>query len=251
MPPRPLSALVAALLAAVPAVCATAADFKVFMPTVEKGETEIEFRGRVSHDRDPALDREATYKFDLGYGVTDWWFTEIEGEWKREPGESTKHEATATENVFQLVPQGKYALNLGFFAEIEKAAQRDDANAFQFGPIVQKEWGPTLHTVNLFFEQPFGSHAQGGPVFQYGWQSRWPLTRAFQPGFEAFGEIGEAGHPLPLAQQEHRIGPALFGKMRLDPVPGELGYELGYLFGLTSATPSGAVKFLIEYEIYF
>ena len=52
------------------------------------------------------------------------------------------------------------------------------------------------------------------------------------------------------AEQQHRIGPVLVGVSNFAPY-GNLKYEVGYLFGLTEATPRGTVRWRLEYEIPF
>ena len=52
------------------------------------------------------------------------------------------------------------------------------------------------------------------------------------------------------SEQEHKLGPVLRGLIRLGTdLNMKLRYEAGYLFGLTSATPDGEIKWLLEIEI--
>ena len=66
-------------------------------------------------------------------------------------------------------------------------------------------------------------------------------------GVEIYGEMGEFGHVLPSGQQDHRLGPVISGELdRTDT--GKWKYELGYLFGVSDAAPTGTLKFNLEYE---
>ena len=52
-----------------------------------------------------------------------------------------------------------------------------------------------------------------------------------------------------LSQQEHRIGPMFAGFYPLGLGGAKIKYELGYLFGLTSATENGALRWRFEVEV--
>jgi hypothetical protein len=224
---------------------------KVFSPIVEEGEAELETVGTVERDRNPARNGGQAYTFEAGYGVTSFWFAEFEGEFKSDPGDRLRHEASAWENVLQVTPQGAYWLDLGLFAEFEIAARRGDADEAIFGPILQKELGDWLATANLFLDKEVGANAGGGAGLEYAAQLRYRWRRWLEPGIEAYGEPGELARFLPGEQQTHQLGPVITGHLRLDGVPGRLKYELGYLFGLTAGTAQGAVKWRLEYEFVF
>ena len=69
----------------------------------------------------------------------------------------------------------------------------------------------------------------------------------FEPGFEAYGELGEVSDFLPSDEQDHRIGPVIFGALPITPTT-KIQYELGYLFGLTDGSPDGTLRWQLEYE---
>lgn len=224
---------------------------KVFSPIVEEGEVELEHVGTVDLDRKASLDKGQAYTFSAGYGVTSFWFTEFEGEFKSDPGANLAHEATAWENTFQVTPQGEYWFDLGVFAEYEIAAKKADADALIFGPIVQKEWGDWLGTLNLFIEKQLGANASEGSSLRYGGQLRYRFRPWLQPAIEAYGEPGEFADLKPSSEQAHQLGPVLIGKLPMGGLPGKLKYEVGYLFGLTSGSPQGSIKWRLEYEFHF
>jgi hypothetical protein len=58
----------------------------VYTPYVEYHEFEIEYRPSVTVDGDDAKDNEQKHLVGFGYGVTEWWFTEIYAEWERAAG---------------------------------------------------------------------------------------------------------------------------------------------------------------------
>ncbi len=59
---------------------------KVYLPQVEYQELELELRGGYQDsDGDPG-DNTQQYVFDVGYGLTPFWFSEIAFEYGRESG---------------------------------------------------------------------------------------------------------------------------------------------------------------------
>lgn len=239
-----------ALLLALPA---SAADFEVKTPYVTRGEIEVEHKGFATFDSSRDKRNNQAFIAELGYGVTDWWRAAVEVEWEREEGRGTRveTEAASLENVFQLTPRGKYAADLGFLVELERGIRRGAPEEIKFGPIVAKEWGPTLTIVDLFFEKELGRGADAHVNVNYRLSSRWAVAPWLEPGLELHGEPGPAGHFLRGAEQEHRLGPVVYGALSLPQGWGKLQYQLGYLVGLTRATPDGTLKWLVEYELAF
>jgi hypothetical protein len=126
-----------------------AADFKVYYPNVTQGEFEIENRAFGTWDANPARTNERNFTTELGYGVTDYWFAEIENEFDKAPQDKWRYHALGLENVFQVTEPGEHYLDLGIFAEYEFAMQRGNSDGFQVGPILQKQFGRLLVTANL------------------------------------------------------------------------------------------------------
>lgn len=228
---------------------AGAADFKVYYPTVTKGEFEFENRAFETFDSNPDQASARNFTTELGYGVTDFWFTEIENEFEKEPHDQWRYTAFATENIFQLLPQGEHFVDLGFFAEYEFGMVKGSSDGFIFGPVVQKQFGRFLATANLFVEAQFGGHEPESPSFSYALEGKYLLHPLFQPGFQVFGSPGPFAGFHSLSEQDHRGGPVIFGDLRTRP--GRLRYEIGYLAGFTHDTPSSTLKLLLEYEIAF
>ena len=227
------------------------ADFQVRYPTVEYGELEFEHNGSTTFDKpNSGRSNDQSYTNSIGYGVTPWWMVELEGEWAAPPGQNLYFDALTLENIFQLTETGEYWADLGFFAELSHGMRRGDPDSVTFGPIAQKEIGNTLHTINVFFGKEFGQGASDATELQLAWQSRWRFHPLIEPGFEYYGDVADLAHPGKIADQEHRIGPGLFGEYGFPP-NGKLKYEVAYLFGLTRGTEKGAVRWKLEYEAHF
>ena len=232
------------------------AEFKLRYPQVEYREMEIEHNGDTTFDKaNSGKSNNQSYTNELEYGITRFLRLGIEGDSAAPPGRNLRYQGTALEGTFQLTPEGKYWADFGFFAEYEQAHVRDEANAFTFGPLVQKEVSnvfgfDTVHTFNLLFTREAGPHRSAGTPLLIAWQSRVRLNTLFEPGIELFSQIDDIVSPGQLADQQHRLGPMFAGAYSLAPY-GNLKYEVGYLFGLTRATEQGAVRWRLEYEIPF
>jgi len=226
------------------------ATHEIFSPIVNRGEVEVEGRGHLDLDHRAARDKSSEDELKLGYGVTDFWSLAVEGEWEKEPGEAVNFKETAFQNVVQMVPQGKYPVDMGLFFEYAIADDKKSADDIAFGPIFQTRLRRVLITMNPFFEREVGRHAGGGTIFKYGVQARYRFGPVFEPGIEAFGEPGEIGHFEGVSAQTHQIGPVGFGQFGFGRA-GVVKYELGMLLGLTRASPDATLKAALEYEFRF
>lgn len=240
-------------LAAIAALTPAArAEFKLHYPVIDYRELEFEHNGAVSFDkRDSGLNNGQSYVNEIEYGVFPWWKPGIEGEWEAAPGENLRFEATTFENYFQLAPQGKYWLDLGFFAEYSHAASRADADSFTFGPLVQKEQDflglDLLHTANVLFSKEVGRNRSDATPVLLAWQTRLRLDPRFEPGLEYYGQLNPIESREATGNPQHRLGPVLVGLFNFYRY-GKVRYELGYLFGLNRTTEQGAVRWRLEYE---
>jgi len=228
------------------------ADFKVHQPDAETGEWEAEAIGSYGTSGLPAADNEQSWVGEFGYGVNSFWHTELEFETNRPAGPANHLKVTqiTTENQFQFTERGEYWLDPGFFFEYGQVLSRGVPNETTFGPILRKEIFHTIDTVNLFIEKDLSRYASGRPVFTYAFESRLDLGTPIEPGIQAYGTPGPIGHFSPIGEQDHRIGPQLFGSV-VRFGPGSLKWNAGILFGLTSAAPRRTLRGQLEYEIHF
>jgi hypothetical protein len=242
--------LTAAALAGFPT--AALADFKVHTPDAETGEFEIEHVGSYGMAGSPDFDNEQSFVGELGYGVNNWWHTELEFENDREPGPGNhlKFDQMTWENQFQFGERGENWLDSGFFWEYGHGMLAGTPDETTFGPTLRKEIGPTINTVNLFLEKDLGPFADGHWIFSYAWETRIATGTIVEPGFQAYGTPGALGNLLPVNQQDHRIGPQLFANLS-GVGPGSLKMNGGILFGLTPGAPRRTLRWQLEYEIHF
>jgi hypothetical protein len=247
-----LGGAAAVALIVLPGAPSALADFKVHYPDAETGEFEFEEIGSYGRSGNPATDNEQSFVHELGYGVNDWWHTELEFETGRDPGPGNhlKFNQLTTENQFVFSEPGEYWLDTGMFWEYGQGLTAGNPSETTFGPTLRKEFLGTINTANIFFEKDLGAHADGHVNFQYAWETRIALGTPIEPGFQAYGVVGPVGKPLPISQQDHRIGPQLFANIN-DIGPGTLKANGGILFGLTPAEPRYTLRWQLEYELHF
>jgi high-affinity iron transporter len=226
------------------------AGFKVYSPYVEQGEWELEFRGHRSVDADPGKDDGRSFLYEIGYSPTPRWHTAVFLEAEGEPGESNTLTEFAWENIVQLTEPGQYWLDVGAYVEYAKGLTHEGDHALEWKILLEKDFDKFVVVANPIFEQGFSDSADSGVEFEYAWGTYYRLNPAFEPGFEAYGGIGELTDANDLNAQEHFIGPAARGTVLLGG-GSKLKYNLGYLLGVTDETPDGAFKFELEYEFRF
>jgi hypothetical protein len=141
-------ALAAAL--AVTNAVAGPADY-VSVPNVTKGEREIDFKaGGIGRNDDP---RVTAASLGFGYGVTDTWFSEIYGKYKRTGENGTTFDAFEWENKFQLTQQGQYPVDIGFITEIERPQDRSEGYEVKFGCVFHANWTPVPPQTGQSFQR--------------------------------------------------------------------------------------------------
>ena len=238
-------ALVAAsapLLAAKPAV-AGPADY-VYVPTVEAGEREIDFKYGAASKKNEPTQQAASLGF--GYGANDWWFTEFYVKGER-AGASSRFDAIEWENKFQLTETGKYPLDTGFIVELERPQDRSEGYELRLGPLFQGEVDRLQLNFNPLLTNISSAAEGNGSYFGYQWQLKYRWQQAFEFGAQGFGDMGRWNHAAPTSEQSHRLGPAIFGKQSLSG--GEaIVWNAALLFGLTSGSPNTNFRLQVEYE---
>lgn len=228
-----------------PAANAGPADY-IYYPIVEQGEKEIDYKFGTAKARDGS--RESATSLGLGYGVNSFWFTEVYVKAKRETPDGWRYDAIEWENKFQLTETGKYPVDVGFLIEIERPRDRTEGYELRFGPLFQTELTPSVvANVNLLFGKNYRSVTPSPMQLDYQWQLRYRWKPEFEVGAQGFGSLGPWHDWLPGAQQEHKLGPAVFGKVRLDG-RSAIKYNAAWLIGANSNTPRNTLRLQAEYE---
>lgn len=247
-----LSSVLLALLGSVMSDVALAgpADY-VYTPNVEYGEREVDFKfGTEAPPKDlPGDPRNYGGSIGVGYGVTEYWFSEVYLKRELEGGAGVT--LAEWENKFQLLETGKYPIDLGLITELEVPTSGDAPNEIKVGPLMQSEFGKLQLNLNLLFERAFGKDKDDGTAytteFQYQWQVKYRMQEAFEYGLQGMGEMGTWDNWAPDSEQIHKVGPAIFGKI---PLGGReaIKYNAAWLKGASTAAPTDTFRMQVEYE---
>ena len=252
--------MAAALTMLAPAVAR--ADYHVVSPyEIDLGELEIEHNGSAVFDRRPEQKGATSYTTEIGTGLTPWWHSEIEFGFERAPGDNQPTLLTALvwENMMQITEPGEAFADFGFYWEYAQSMTRGRyaaPNELTFGPVIGKEIGRTVTTINLFFTRQLGpDQTTQGLEFSYALQTKLNVWQALSPAIEIYGDTGVLGSVPAFNKQEFLMGPVAVGSVNLNDLhlghAGKLKYELGWLFGETSTSARGALRWRLEVEIPF
>ena len=217
----------------------------VVTPTVEEGEKEIDLKTGFERFRDCSSG--AATSLGLGWGATSWWFTELYAKWHRPAGEAGGFDAWEWENRFQLTPTGRYPVDVGLLLEIERPKDRSEGYELSYGPLLQAEWDRWQGNLNLILERHVRASTPSDTELNYQWQVKYRASQAFEWGVQGFGGVGRWDRWAPSSEQQHQVGPAVFGKVRTGAGQG-IRYNAALLFGANQAAPRTAVRFQAEYE---
>lgn len=228
-----------------PPVAYAAPNDYVRMPTVVAGEREVDFKWGATRLRDGGS--ATATSLGLGLGATSFWFTELYAKWHRDPGSAGGFDAWEWENRFQLLETGRYPIDLGFLLEIERPKARAEGYELTYGPLLQSEWQAWQGNLNLLFQR----HVRASETFEtellYQWQAKYRGAHAIGWGAQGFGSLGRWDRWSPSSEQQHQLGPALFGKVRVGAGKA-INYNAALLFGVTHATPRSAFRVQAEFE---
>jgi hypothetical protein len=215
------------------------------LPIVEYGEREIDFKSGIQRNRDGTTES----AHSIGYGTTPsaWWFTELYGKYARAPGESTRFDAWEWENRFQLTETGRYPIDLGLLLEIERPRDRSEGYEFTFGPLLQTEWGNVQANANVLLRRHLKAAEQFDRELLFQMQLKYRQSRELEWGLQGFGNVAQWNHWLPASQQEFKIGPALFGKIKTGTKQA-FKWNAAILTGTTTASPHTTFRLQAEYE---
>ena len=221
------------------------ADY-VYAPAVTEGEKEIDFKIGTTKARDGT--RTSATSLGLGYGVNSFWFTEVYVKAKRETPDSWRYDAIEWENKFQLTETGKYPVDVGLIVEIERPKDRAEGYELRLGPLFQTELtSSVVANLNVLFGKNYSTATPAPMELGYQWQLKYRWKPELEVGAQGFGRLGPIRDWLPSDQQEHKLGPAVFGKIRLDGRKA-IKYNAAWLIGANNSTPRNTLRLQAEYE---
>lgn len=227
---------------------------KLYTPYVTPGELELEYFGSRSIDNDDSKDNEQKQQFSIGYGVNEWWKTELYGKFEREAEDHLTFDEWEWENIFQFTERGKYWLDVGAALAYEWTPQSNRADTVEARLLLAKDFEQTSHILNIIAEKNVGSGPKEGLEGKLLWSSRYNYNRYFEPGFEIESDFGELEETGSFDDQKHYIGPAAYGSIPLHFITNRadaIGYRVGYLFGVSDAASDSQAIVQLEYEMHF
>jgi hypothetical protein len=227
-------------------VLAGPADY-IYTPKIERGELELDIKYGTATSNTSSHPEASS--IGLGYGMTERWFTE--GYLKQKHDASGVSHYAEWENRFLLSSTGDSAVDIGFVTELEAPLTVGSTWELRAGPLFQSQIEKLQLNGNLIFERVFGGSDEYGVAqvtnFGYQWQARYRWEKFLQFGIQGFGELGKWNDWYPSTEQNHRMGPALFGKFSFDQQHA-IKYNAAWLAGLSAASPATTLRVQIEYE---
>ncbi len=226
-------------------LCAAGPSDYVYMPSVEYGEREIDFKAGRANTHD--ADQESAASLGFGYGATQRWFTEFYAKYESAGSGATHFDAWEWENKFQLTETGQYPVDVGFVVELERPQDHDEGYEVRFGPLFQTDIGKVQLNGNLLFGRNYRASVSGPMQFGYQWQAKYRWMEALEFGLQGFGDVGAWDDWDPADQQSHRFGPAVFGKIPVG-VHKAIRYNAALLLKASSGAPNNTFRMQVEYE---
>ncbi|MFC3231203.1 hypothetical protein ACFOGJ_28405 [Marinibaculum pumilum] len=236
--------------------------FEVIHPEIRKDGFELESLNAVVLSEVARGDERSVHELALSYAPLSFWKPTVALEIANPESESAEVEAYEFESLF-LLPLGgagaghdhdhghdhghdgaaSYALGLYTALGIPNTGGIGKAVA-TVGPVGEVTWGPVATIGNLFVDLPFEDGVDAG--LSYALSVSTGIGGGIDAGVEAFGAVDEAfGNAPPLDQQEHFVGPALYGDFDLGR--GRiLEPRVALLLGWTDAAPDAVLSFNIE-----
>ncbi len=227
-------------------VSAGPADY-VVTPAITQGEREFGVKyGATAPQAGNSLQVTGV---GMGYGATEYWFTEVY--LKRERNGNQDTSLLEWENKFLLNELGEYPVDIGLLTELEAPLSGHAPWELRLGPLFQAEQGKFQWNGNVLFERAFGMADENGVPFStnlaYQWQVKYRWQAAFEFGMQGLGELGKWDNWYKQAGQNHRIGPAIFGKFAVGHRQA-IKYNAAWLIGASAAAPGHTFRMQVEYE---
>ncbi len=214
-------------------------DDSIFTTYSENGQRQLDFKiGSFNQQGQPS---QGAGTLGLGYGLTDYWFSELYVSYAKTGSASIEFDSAALQNTFNLTGSDM-PFDLGLYTEIEYEHDRSAGEQLAFGPLLQTEFGLTRVNVNLLFQRNYYAEFSNAMQMGYQWQIKQHINAPVDVGIQGFGEFGQWNHWAPQDQQSHRIGPALFGKVDLGDNK-VINYNAAILFDVFDDTHATTFRF--------
>jgi len=221
---------------------AHADDYSIDSPEVDAGEVSLEANLNYSMDSHRNLDRYFSQVYGLQYGVNAVWSTEISGLFEKTADTSGRLTNLKWKNIIAPFKPGVYWLDAGLSLQIEKSVDGGNPDNAEAKLLFEKDINSFMNTANLSLSQDFGHGATQGMEAGYSWRTKYHFSDALEPGMEYYSNLGKLLDLDVTQRQDNVMGPVLQGKF------GDIAYDTGVLFGVSSAAHDATFKFNLEYS---
>lgn len=215
------------------------------LPIVEYGEREIDIKSGIQKNQDGST--QSAHSIGYGFTPSNSWFTEFYVNYAKQAGESTSFDAWEWENRLQLTELGQYPVDVGLLFELERPKDRSQGYEIKYGPMFQTEWGLVQGNFNIFVQQHIQATESTDTELLYQLQFKYRNSEALEWGLQGFGNVGKWNSWNSSQTQELKIGPALFGKIRVGNKE-SIKWNFGVLYGVTDVSPKTNMRLQTEYE---
>ena len=237
------------VLAIITIVCTSSSVFaldEIYTPNVDYRELSLEYNGSRTFDKSSDKNNDQGHEIAFEAGLTPRFEAEISAGFSKAPDDSLKMEHFEGEGRFQFFESGENWLDSGMLVAYDYSTLKQVSDNLEVKLLLQKDVGKITNTANIGFDQGVGKYATGGPDYVVLWNTRYRYNLNFQPGVEIQSDLGQGGTVGHFNQQEHYIGPAMYGEI----IP-HLKYQAAWLFGASDAASQSSARLLVEYETHF
>lgn len=223
---------------------------------IEKKELDLQYQYITTTDDEKASkDHKVKQQLEAFYGVDDSWLLLGGAKFSRSNTKRTEINQLYIGAAYQFIEARDYGFNAAFLSEYIQSIDTFSPSVLEGRLLLDKKWGEDKKhktKANIIFRREIGSRRSGSVDFTTRLSHSYKVTKYFEPAVEwhaGYGEIDKVGSFN--ADQEHYLGPAIYGEFDTIPGVGEFEYQIAYLPGITDNAGDEAFKFLIEYEINF
>jgi len=138
-------------------------------------------------------------------------------------------------------PTASSSWSQGLRADYRLTEGDNGADQFGLNYTVQNDFAPRWRAIGvLLANYQLGSEAADGTAFETRASIGFKLANGFNLALESFNGYGRSGNNGNFDEQNHRLGPALSGKLSAN-----IGFYAGALFGISDAARNA------DYRLWF